>query len=75
MKATLEEIQDLVRVQLGLRKVSPDSRFMEDLGAESADIVNILAACQDKFEISFEEVDVSGIRTIRQLFEFLIAMP
>jgi acyl carrier protein len=71
MVVTMEEIQTLVRLQLGRRKVSAEDRFMEDLGAESADLVNIIAAAEDKFNISFDETDISKVRTVQQLHELI----
>jgi acyl carrier protein len=71
MNVTIEEIKTLVRVQLGLRRVSAEDRFMEDLGAESADLVNIIAAAEDKFRVSFDETDISRVRTVRELYEII----
>ncbi len=71
MAATIEEIKTLVRLQLGARKVSAEDRFMEDLGAESADLVNIIAAAEDKYQISFDETDISRIRTVQELYDFI----
>jgi acyl carrier protein len=69
MTVTIEDIELLVRLQLGSRKVSAQDRFMEDLGAESADLVNIIAAAEDKFNISFDEADISRIRTVQELYD------
>jgi len=71
MVVTMEEIQTLVRLQLGRRKVSAEDRFMEDLGAESADLVNIIATAEDKFNISFDEADISKVRTVQQLYDLI----
>jgi acyl carrier protein len=71
MAVTIEDVQTLVGVQLGKRKVSVGDRLMEDLGAESADLVNIIAAVEDKYRISFAEVDISKIRTVNDIYEFL----
>jgi len=71
MAVTIEEIGTLVRLQLGRRNVSAGDRFMEDLGAESADLVNIIAAAEDKFQVSFDEADIPGIRTVDDLYEFI----
>jgi len=71
MAVTIEEVGTLVRLQLGRRKVSAGDRLMEDLGAESADIVNIIAAAEDKFHVSFDEADISRIRSVQQLYDFI----
>lgn len=73
MVVTVEEVQALVRMQLGKRKVSLDDRLMEDLGAESADIVNIIAAAEDKFDVSFDETDIAAVRTVKDVFEIINA--
>ena len=71
MSATIGDIMTLVRVQLGVREISAQDRFMEDLGAESADLVNIIAAAEDKYHISFDETDIARIRTVNDLYEFI----
>ena len=71
MTVTIEDIQTLVGLQLGKRKVSAPDRLMEDLGAESADIVNIIATIEDKYRISLEEADISRVRTIRDLYDLI----
>ena len=42
--ATQEEIKRIVERQLGKRDVKNDERLVEDLGAESADVANLVAA-------------------------------
>ena len=71
MVVAIEELQTLISVQLGKRKVSAGDRLREDLGAESADLVNIIAAVEDKYHISFAEADISKIRTVRDIFELI----
>ena len=71
MAVTIEEVGTLVRMQLGRRKVSAEDRLMEDLGAESADIVNIIATAEDKFHVSFDEADIPRIRTVQNLYDFI----
>lgn len=71
MAVTMEDIQALVGLQLGRRNVSAEDRFMEDLGAESADLVNIIAAAEDKYRTSFEEADISRVRTVRDLYDLV----
>jgi acyl carrier protein len=71
MAVMIEDIQTLVGLQLGKRKVSASDRLMEDLGAESADIVNIIATVEDKYRISLEEADISRVRTVRDLYDLI----
>ena len=71
MAVTIEDIQTLVGLQLGKRKVTASDRLMEDLGAESADMVNIIATVEDKYRISLEEADIPGVRTVRDLYDLI----
>ncbi len=73
MAVTVEEVQALVRMQLGRRKVSMENRLMEDLGAESADIVNIIAAAEDKYGVSLDETDIAAVRTVKDVYQIINA--
>ena len=67
MKSAAEEIQALVGRQLGLRDVRLEDYLVEDLDAVSADIVNIVAALEDLFEIVIEEEALAEIRKVEDL--------
>jgi acyl carrier protein len=67
MKPTAEEIQALVRRQLGLREVGLEDDIAADLGAVSADIINIVAALEDLYKIVIGEEELPDIRTVEQL--------
>jgi len=67
MKSVAEEVQDLVGRQLGLRNVGLEDHLVEDLDAVSADIVNIVAALEDLFEIVIEEEALADIRKVDDL--------
>ena len=68
---TIEDIATLVGVQLGKRRVKPGDRFLEDLGAESMDVVNIVAAVEDKYGIRIEESEIGDIRTPSDLLRLV----
>ncbi len=61
------EIQALVGRQLGLRTIRLEDHLVEDLDAVSADIVNIVAALEDLFEIVIEEEALADIRKVEDL--------
>lgn len=65
------EVLDMVALQLGLRKVALQDRFIEDLGAESVDIVNIIAAAEEQFSIFIDEETASRLQTIGDLVQFI----
>lgn len=67
----IEEIKKLVSLQLGVRDVNDDSLLVEDLGAESADLANIIAVLEDKYQIVVKETEIAKIRTPADLFELV----
>ncbi len=68
---TLNEIETIVRLQLGLKKVSAKNYLVEELGAESADVVNIIAAIEEKYQIFIAEEELINIQTIEDLCDLV----
>jgi len=71
MLAQLEDITRTVGLVLGRRKIAPDQRLVEDLGAESADILNIMVTLEQKYAVKIEESDMSAVVTVRDLYQLL----
>ena len=71
MTVKLEDVLQLVRTQLGIRNLSATDRLMEDLGAESADLVNLAAAAEDRFTITFDEAKIAAVRTPNDLYNLI----
>ena len=69
MKVDLDAIAALVGRQLGVERVEPGDQLVEDLGAESADLLNLVAALEDGYGVTIEEEELPGLRTVRDLFE------
>jgi acyl carrier protein len=51
--------------------VTPSARFVEDLGADSLDIVELVMALEDAFEIEIPDVDAEKLRTVKQTIEYI----
>jgi acyl carrier protein len=67
VKPTAEEIRALVGRQLGLRDVRLEDDIAADLGAVSADIINIVAALEDLYRVVIGEEELPDIHTVEQL--------
>jgi len=67
VKPTAEEIRKLVGRQLGLREVRLEDDIAADLGAVSADIINIVAALEDLYGVVIGEEELPDLRTVDQL--------
>jgi acyl carrier protein len=65
---SMDEIKKLVGIQLGNRNVKDNSRFVEDLGAESADVANIVATVEEKYGVTIKEAEIASILTASDLF-------
>jgi acyl carrier protein len=68
---TIDEVKMVVALQLGLKDVRPADRIVEDLGAESADVVNIVAALEDKYRITVDEPELQYVGTVSDLHELV----
>ena len=77
--ATPEEIVERVKAiiveQLGvsLEDVKPAASFIEDLGADSLDIVELIMALEEEFGVEVPEEDLDGIETIGQAYDLVVS--
>lgn len=68
---SIEDIKKLVGLQLGVRLVDEQARLVEDLGAESADVANLVAAVEEKYHIIVKESEIAKIFIVADLFELV----
>ena len=52
-------------------KITTDSRFVEDLGAESVQSLELVAAFEDEFDIEMEEDAALQVKTVGKAVEFI----
>ena len=65
---TEKEICEMVELQLGKRNVQPSDRLIEDLGAESADLANLVARAEERYRVFIKESEIARIFTPADLF-------
>lgn len=65
---TQMDINQLVQLQLGTKSVDQSDRLVQDLGAESADIANIVAVAEEKYHITIRESEIAKIITPKDIF-------
>jgi acyl carrier protein len=68
---SIDEIKKMVGMQLGKRQVKDTDRFVEDLGAESADVANIVARAEEKFGVTIKESEIARLFTPEDLFKLI----
>jgi acyl carrier protein len=54
-------------------KLTPDATFGDDLGADSLDLVELVMALEDSFNIQVDEEELKDIRTVGQAFDLVYA--
>ena len=69
----LEKVTEIIAEQLGINAddITPESSFVDDLGADSLDIVELLMAFSDEFDIEISDEDAENIETVGDGLEYL----
>ena len=62
----LEKIQAMLAeaLNLPLEKVAPDAKIVDDLGADSLDVVELLSRLEDEYGIMIPDDEVEGLVTV-----------
>jgi acyl carrier protein len=71
MTISLADLKTLVGLQLGHDEIDESAHFVEELGAESADILNIILAIEDKYDIHIADREMSEVRTTSDLYNLV----
>lgn len=72
--STIEErIKKIVVDQLGVseNEVSPESSFVDDLGADSLDTVELVMALEEEFDAEIPDEDAEKITTVQQAIDYI----
>jgi len=68
---SMDEIIKMIGLQLGKHKVNATDRLLEDLGAESADIANLVALVEERYQIVVKESEIARIFTPADLLNLI----
>ncbi|KIM07733.1 MAG: acyl carrier protein [Sulfurovum sp. FS06-10] len=71
--ALFDEVKEVVVEQLNVSpdEVKEESRFVEDLGADSLDVVELVMALEEKFDIEIPDEDAEKIATVTDAIKFI----
>ncbi len=66
-------VKEIVCEQLGVSEseVTPEASFIEDLGADSLDIVELVMALEEEYEIEISDEDAEKIKTVRDIISYI----
>ena len=73
MATNQERLIEFIAKQLGVEEenVTPDASFMEDLGADSLDTVELVMALEEEFDIEIPDSDAEKIQTVQDALSYL----
>ena len=73
IKQLEEKVKDIIVEELGVErdKLTPDASFMEDLGADSLDTVELVMAFEKEFDIDIPDEEAEKLRTVGDALKYL----
>ncbi len=71
--ALFDDVKAVVVEQLNVNpdEVKEDSKFVEDLGADSLDVVELVMALEEKFDIEIPDTDAEKIVTVKDAMSYI----
>ncbi|MBQ4631603.1 MAG: acyl carrier protein [Clostridia bacterium] len=70
-----EKVKNIIADQLGVNEsdITPASDFIDDLGADSLDIVELIMALESEFDLEIPEDEAENVRTVGDVVEYIKA--
>jgi len=71
----LEKVRAILSEQFDVEEdsITPDTNLVEDLEADSLDVVDLLMSIEDEFEIEVPDEEIENIKTVDQLVKYIEA--
>jgi len=68
-----ERVSEIIVEQLGISKeeIKPEASFIDDLGADSLDIVELVMAMEEEFDIEIPDDDAEKLQTIGDALSYI----
>ena len=73
MGAIEEKVIDIIVDKLGVERseVTPEAVFVDDLGADSLDLVELIMAMEEEFSIEISDEDAEKIQTVQDVVNYI----
>jgi acyl carrier protein len=71
--ATIDKVREIVADQLSVEPgiVTPQARFVEDLGADSLDVVELVMRFEEEFEVEIPDEDAEKLTTVGSAVQYI----
>ena len=68
-----EKLKEIIAYQLGVdaNEITMETSFKDDLGADSLDLLEVVMAVEDEFDIELPAEELSGIATVEDVIDYL----
>ena len=68
-----QKVKSIIAEQLGVGEdeIKPESSFIEDLGADSLDIVELVMAMEEEFEVEIPDEEAENIKTVGDAINYI----
>jgi acyl carrier protein len=75
MGATEDKVIDIIVDKLGVERseVTPEAVFVDDLGADSLDLVELIMAMEEEFGMEIADEEAEKLRTVQDVISFVTA--
>lgn len=73
---TLEKLKEIISNQLGISKdeILESSSFTKELGADSLDVVELVMAFEEEFDIEIADDDAGDMSTVKDALEYIMKL-
>ena len=71
--ALIDEVKEVVAEQLNVNpdEIKEESKFVEDLGADSLDVVELIMELEEKFDIEIPDSEAENIATVGDAIKYI----
>ncbi len=68
-----EKVIDIISNQLGIEKeaITPDAKVIDDLGADSLDVVELVMALEEEFDVEIPDEEAEKIKSVGDIFSYM----
>lgn len=72
-KSTMDRVRDIIVEELGVHEdqVTPEANFNDDLGTDSLDLVELVMAMEEEFDVEIADEEAEKCKTVQQVVDLV----